>query len=171
MNISPLQLRQRGFAARLLGIVRHLGVDPACLQIEVTESSLAERISDAMETLTELHAAGMQIALDDLGTGWSSLNLVSHLPLDKLKVDRVFVSKLRHDQASKAVADVIIAMGKALGLEIVGEGVDSEQTLDYLRRHGCRQMQGNLLAEPMPAADFLRWYASRSHAGSGERLH
>ncbi len=171
MNISPLQLRQRGFAARLLGIVRRLGVDPACLQIEVTESSLAERISDAMETLTELHAAGIQIALDDLGTGWSSLNLVSHLPLDKLKVDRVFVSKLRHDQASKAVADVIIAMGKALGLEIVGEGVDSEQTLDYLRRHGCRQMQGNLLAEPMPAADFLRWYASRSHAGSGERLH
>ena len=171
MNISSLQFRQRGFAARLLSIVRQHGVDPGCLQIEVTESSLAERVSDAMETLTELHAAGMQIALDDLGTGWSSLNLISHLPLDKLKIDRVFVSKLQHDQASKAVAEVVIAMGRALGLEIVGEGVDSESALDYLRSQGCRQVQGNLLGEPMPADDFLQWCVRRSSSTPDVRLH
>ena len=171
MNISTLQFRQRGFAARLLSIVRQHGVDPGCLQIEVTESSLAERVSDAMETLTELHAAGMQIALDDLGTGWSSLNLISHLPLDKLKIDRVFVSKLQHDQASKAVAEVVIAMGRALGLEIVGEGVDSELALDYLRSQGCRQVQGNLLGEPMPPDDFLQWYTRRSQSGPSQRMH
>ncbi len=171
MNISTLQFRQRGFAARLLNIVRHHGVDPACLQIELTESSLAERVSDAMETLTELHAAGMQIALDDLGTGWSSLNLISHLPLDKLKVDRIFVSRLQHDNASKAVAEVIIAMGKAMDLEIVGEGVDSQQTLDYLRSHGCQQVQGNLLGEPMPPADFVRWYAQHSPSMPAHWLH
>ncbi len=171
MNISTLQFRQRGFAARLLNIVRQHGVDPHCLQIEVTENSLAERVSDAMETLTELHAAGMQIALDDLGTGWSSLNLISHLPLDKLKVDRVFVSKLQHDQASKAVAEVIIAMGKALGLEIVGEGVDSEQTLEYLRSQGCRQVQGNLLGEAMPPAEFLQWHARHVQSRSQQTLH
>ena len=171
MNISTLQFRQRGFAARLLSIVRRHGVDPAYLQIEVTESSLAERVSDAMETLTELHAAGMKIALDDLGTGWSSLNLISHLPLDKLKVDRIFVSKLGHDQASRAVAEVIIAMGRALDLEIVGEGVDSEQTLDYLRNQGCRQVQGNWLGAPMPAGDFLHWYARRSASTPSLGLH
>lgn len=171
MNISTLQFRQRGFAARLLSIVRQHGMDPGCLQIEVTESSLAERVSDAMETLTELHASGMQIALDDLGTGWSSLNLISHLPLDKLKVDRIFVSKLQHDQASKAVAEVIMAMGKALSLEIVGEGVDSQETLDYLRQQGCRQMQGNLLGAPMPPDEFVQWYDSHSPSRAVQALH
>lgn len=166
MNISTLQFRQRGFVARLLNIIRRYGVDPTCLQIEVTESSLAERASDAMETLAELHAAGLTIALDDLGTGGCSLDLISHLPLDNLKVDRIFVSKLQHDQASRAVAEVIIAMGRAMNLVIVGEGVDSEQTLDYLRRQGCRQVQGNLLGAPMPADQFVQWYAQHSSSAT-----
>ena len=166
MNVSTLQFRQRGFVARLLNIIRRYGMDPTCLQIEVTESSLAERASDAMETLTELHAAGLTIALDDLGTGGCSLDLISHLPLDNLKVDRIFVSKLQHDQASRAVAEVIIAMGRAMDLVIVGEGVDSEQTLDYLRRQGCRQVQGNLLGAPMPADQFVQWYAQHTSSTS-----
>ena len=171
MNISTLQFRQRGFARRLLNIIQGHGVDPACLQIELTESSLAECVGEAMETLTELHTSGIQIALDDLGMGYSSLNLICHLPLDKLKVDRAFVSALHQDQASKAIAEVIIAMGKALGLAIVGEGVDSEQTLGYLRRQGCQQVQGNFLAEPMPPADFLKWYDQYSQARSSQPLH
>ncbi len=167
MNISTLQFRQRGFAARLLNIIREQRVDPGSLQIEVNESSLSERVSDAMETLGELHAAGIQIALDDLGTGWSSLSLISHLPLDKLKVDRQFVSKLEQDPASKAVAEVILAMGKALGLEVVGEGIDSEAALDYLRSHGCRHAQGHLFGAPMPAPAFTQWY--RQHYAEGAR--
>ena len=78
---------------------------------------------------------------------------------------------LHQDQASKAIAEVIIAMGKALGLAIVGEGVDSEQTLGYLRRQGCQQVQGNFLAEPMPPADFLKWYDQYSQARSSQPLH
>ena len=120
-----------------------------------------ERVDDAMGTLSELHSAGMQIALDDLGTGCSSLSIISHLPLDKLKIDQVFVNKLQHDPASQAVAEAIIAMGKALRLEIVGEGIESEQTLNYLRQHGCRQAQGNFFSQPLPAAEFLRWYRER----------
>ncbi|MFM8467470.1 MAG: putative bifunctional diguanylate cyclase/phosphodiesterase [Oxalobacteraceae bacterium] len=171
MNISTLQFRQRGFVARLLNIVRQHGVDPGYLQIEVTESALVERTSDAMEALAELDAAGMNIALDDLGTVGCSLDLITHLPLDTLKVDQIFVSKLEHDQASRAVADTIIAMGKAMDLNIVGEGVDTDQTLAYLRSRGCRQVQGNLLGAPMPAYDFLQWYLGRSPSKPTTRSH
>lgn len=161
INISALQFRQRGFSTRLLEIVRGHQVDPNCLQIEVTESSLMERVDDAMETLSELHSAGIQIALDDLGTGCSSLSIISHLPLDKLKIDQVFINKLQYDPASQAVAEAIIAMGKVLKLEIVGEGIESEQALDYLRSHGCRHAQGNLFSRPLPATEFSHWYSER----------
>ena len=168
MNISALQFRQRGFASRLLSIIRRHHVDPGCLQIEVTENSLADRIDDAMETLSELHSAGIQVALDDLGTGSSSLSSISHLPLDKLKIDQVFVNKLRHDPASRAVAEAVISMGKALQLDLVGEGIESEETLAYLRSHGCEQAQGNLFSHPLPAAEFTRWYRER---GSGAHAY
>lgn len=171
MNISALQFRQRGFAARLLGIIRRHHVDPSCLQIEVTENSLTDRIDDAMETLEELHSAGIQVALDDLGTGSSSLRTISHLPLDKLKVDQMFVNKLRDDPASRAVAEAVISMGKALQLGLVGEGIESEETLDYLRSHGCEQAQGNLFSHPLPAAEFTRWYRERSSGGHAFRPH
>ena len=91
--------------------------------------------------------------------------------LDTLKVDQIFVSKLEHDQASRAVADTIIAMGKAMDLNIVGEGVDTDQTLAYLRSRGCRQVQGNLLGAPMPAHDFLQWYLGRSPSTPTTRSH
>ena len=165
MNISPLQFRQRGFAARLLSIVRNSGIDPHCLQIEVNESTVMERVDDAIETLNQLHAAGMLIALDDLGTGCSNLSAISHLPLDKLKIDHIFVRRLAHDKSSQAITEAIIAMGKSLSLDVVGEGIESRQSLDYMRSHGCSQVQGNWFSRPLPAAAFQRWY--RQHLKSG----
>ena len=165
LNISPLQFRQRGFAARLLSIVRNSGIDPHCLQIEVNESTVMERVDDAIETLNQLHAAGMLIALDDLGTGCSNLSAISHLPLDKLKIDHIFVRRLVHDKSSQAISEAIIAMGKSLSLDVVGEGVESQQSLDYMRSHGCSQVQGNWFSRPLPAAAFQRWY--RRHLKSG----
>ena len=158
LNISPLQFRQRGFASRLLGIVRNSGIDPHCLQIEVNESTVMERADDAIETLNQLHAAGMLIALDDLGTGCSNLSAISHLPLDKLKIDHVFVRRLAHDKSSQAITEAIIALGKSLSLDVVGEGIESQQSLDYMRLHGCTQVQGNWFTRPLPAAAFQRWY-------------
>ena len=158
LNISPLQFRQRGFASRLLSIVHNAGIDPHCLQIEVNESTIMERVDDAIETLNQLHAAGMLIALDDLGTGCSNLSAISYLPLDKLKIDHIFVRRLAHDKSSQAITEAIIAMGKSLSLDVVGEGIESQQSLDYMRSHGCSQVQGNWFTRPLPAAAFQRWY-------------
>ena len=158
INISPLQFRQRGFAQRLLAIVKHAQIDAGTLQIEVTENALMDGIDEAITTLDAIHAAGIRIALDDFGTGCSSLRTLSQLPLDSLKVDQAFVQHLSHDRASQAIAEAILAIGHRLDLAIVGEGVESEQDYDYLRQHGCDQVQGNLFSQPLPAAAFVDWY-------------
>lgn len=167
LNISPLQFRQRGFAARLINIVRGSGIDPHYLQIEVNESTVMERVEEAIETLNQLHAAGMLIALDDLGTGCSNLSAISHLPLSKLKIDQVIVRRLAHDKSSQAVTEAIIAMGRSLALEVVGEGIESQQSLDYMRAHGCSLGQGHWFARPLPAPAFQRWY--RRHMKARQR--
>ncbi len=163
-NISPLQFRQRGFAQRLLAIVREQGLDPSLLQVEVTESALAERTDEAAAVLQELHRAGIRITLDDFGTGCSSLSALAGLPLDKLKVDQGFVQRLGHDRGSRAVTEAIIAMGRTLGADVIGEGIETPQALDYLRLHGCHTAQGHLFSRPLPAAQFADW--CRSHAAA-----
>lgn len=157
INISPLQFRQRGFVHRLLEIVRASKLHPSLLQVELTEIALTERTDDAIEVLNQLHAAGIVIALDDFGVGSLSLSMLGNLPLDKLKIDYRFVHRLANDRGSQAVTDAIIVMGRTLGFDIVGEGVEDEQALDYLRGHGCQMMQGNLFSEPLPPAQFAHW--------------
>ncbi len=157
MNISPLQFRQRGFARRLLAILGESCLDPGLLQVEVTENALIDRVDEAIEVFNQLHAAGIRIALDDFGCSGLGLATVGKLPLDKLKVDYAFVHRLAHDRGSQAVADAIISMGRALGLEIVGEGVEDGVSRDYLRAHGCSTMQGNLFSAPLPPEQFAHW--------------
>lgn len=103
----------------------------------------------------------MKIALDDFGTGYSSLSRLSRLPLDKRKVDQSFVRGIRNDPASRAITEAIMALGHNQKLDVIGEGVDSEETLRYLEEHGCGQVQGCWLSKPLPAADFVRWYQER----------
>ncbi len=164
MNVSSLQFRQRGFVARLLVIVSQSQIEPACFQIEVTESTVMEGIDEAIGMLTEIHAAGICIALDDFGTGYSSLSDLSHMPLDKLKLDPSFVQGLTDDRSSQAITEAIIAFGHTLNLEIVGEGIESEQSLNYLRLHGCQEVQGNLFSGALPAMEFVDWYRKKEHA-------
>jgi EAL domain-containing protein (putative c-di-GMP-specific phosphodiesterase class I) len=163
MNISPLQFRQRGFVHRLLQILQTSTLDPSLLQIEVTEGALTERIDDAITVLKQLHKAGIRIALDDFGVGSLSLAALGTLPIHTLKVDYAFVHRLAHDRASQAVTDAIISMGHALGMAIVGEGVEDEVSLDYLRAHGCHTMQGNLFSVPLPPDEFAHWLRARAH--------
>ncbi|MGH8806597.1 MAG: EAL domain-containing protein [Noviherbaspirillum sp.] len=161
INVSPLQFRQRGFAQRLQEIVQQTGIDPSRLQIEVTESTVMESVDEAIQTLNAIRASGIRIALDDFGTGYSSLSRLSHLPLDKLKVDQSFVRRLAHDHASRAIVGAIIALGRMLNLEVVGEGIESADALAYLHAHGCDQAQGFWIGPPMPADDFARWYREK----------
>ncbi|RJG04104.1 EAL and GGDEF domain-containing protein [Noviherbaspirillum sedimenti] len=162
INVSPLQFRQRGFARTLTDIILDSAVEPACIEIEVTESTLMDSMEDAVAILKNIRAAGMRIALDDFGTGYSSLSHLSHLPLDKLKVDQSFVRRLANDRASRAITGAIITLGRTLNLEVVGEGIESEETLDYLRQNGCDQAQGFYISRPLPAAAFADWYRAHS---------
>ncbi len=163
INVSPLQFRQRGFASKLADIILDSAVDPAWIQIEVTESTVMDNVDDAIVTLNKIRAAGIRIALDDFGTGYSSLSHLSNLPLDKLKVDQSFVKRIVHDKASRAITGAIIMMGRTLNLEVVGEGIETEEALNYLQQHDCDQAQGFFISHPLPAAEFSQWYRERSH--------
>ncbi|HEX8988457.1 MAG TPA: EAL domain-containing protein [Rhodocyclaceae bacterium] len=158
INVSPLQFREKAFAARIGRIAADYGIEAAGLQIEVTESAIMENVDEAVRILQELKSHGMKIALDDFGTGYSNLGSLSRLPIDKLKVDQSFVRHIGDDARSRAIARAVIALGRALGLEIVAEGIESAETLGYLRGVGCDQVQGYFFSKPLPAAEFACWY-------------
>jgi diguanylate cyclase (GGDEF)-like protein/PAS domain S-box-containing protein len=157
INVSPLQFRQKGFADKLSRIMSESGIDPSCVQLEVTESAVMENLDDAVAILNRIKSLGVKVALDDFGTGYSSLSHLSSLPLDKLKVDQSFVKRIGSDQASQAVTEAIIALGRSLKLEVIGEGIESEDALRYLREHGCDQAQGYWFSQPLPALEFAGW--------------
>ncbi|HJW57093.1 MAG TPA: EAL domain-containing protein [Burkholderiaceae bacterium] len=157
INVSPFQFRQRGFAETLNGIISETGIDPGCLQLEITESAIMENLDEAVEILNRIKSLGVKVALDDFGTGYSSLSQLSSLPLDKLKVDQSFVKRIGIDQASQAVTEAIIALGHSLKLEVIGEGIESEDALRYLKEHGCDQAQGYWYSRPLPAPAFAEW--------------
>jgi diguanylate cyclase (GGDEF)-like protein/PAS domain S-box-containing protein len=161
INVSPLQFRQPGFAALLSSVIADSRVDPTCLEVEVTEGTVMESVEDAVEILQRIKSLGVRIALDDFGTGYSSLSSLSSLPIDKLKVDQSFVRRIEGDQASRAVTEAIIALGRSLRLDVVGEGIESAFTLQYLQEHGCHQAQGFWFSQPLPPAAFVAWYEAR----------
>jgi len=157
INVSPLQFRQRAFADRLRAIIASAGVAPEYLQVEVTESAVMDSVDEAVRILDRIKRYGIKVALDDFGTGYSSLSRLGVLPLDKLKVDQSFVKGVESERTSRAIIDAIIALGRTLNLEVVGEGIESEDAMRYLRARHCDQAQGYLISRPLPAAEFAAW--------------
>jgi len=161
VNVSAIEFRQKAFASQLARTVTASGMDPSCLQIELTESAVMDNISAAIETLREIRAMGIKIALDDFGTGYSSLNHLKNLPLDKLKIDQSFILRIESDRPNQSITEAIIGLGRTLNLRVVGEGIESEEAMNFLRNHGCDEAQGFLFSEPLPAAEFESWH--RNH--------
>src|SRR5690606_20777142 len=120
------------------------------------------QVEDAVKTLTKLKNLGVRIALDDFGTGYSSLSYLSFLPIDKLKVDQSFIQNIDTNARSLAIAETVIALGKKLNVEVVAEGIESEDALQLLRDRECLLGQGYLIGEPMPAEIFIEWYKSQN---------
>lgn len=158
INVAPQQFRQRSFVTQLAQQVRDCGMDPSRLQIELTESTVLEDVPDTMAALQELRAIGIRVALDDFGRGYSSIGLLSTLPIDTLKIDQSFVNGIGQDPKSQAITDTVLALGRSLHLQVVGEGIESEEVFDYLREQGCDQAQGYYLSKPLPADAFVHWY-------------
>lgn len=111
--------------------------------------------------MKRIKSLGVNVALDDFGTGYSSLSRLTSLPLDKLKVDQSFVRRVEYDAASRAVTEAVIALGRSLKLDVHGEGIETENALQYLREHGCNQAQGFLFSKALPAAEFFVWSQNR----------
>ncbi len=154
VNLSPIQFRHTGLVQSVADALAEAALDPACLELEVTESFVmhdAERINVAMQSLKAL---GVDISVDDFGTGYSSLSYLKRFPVDRLKVDKSFVRDIDSDPDDAAIVRAIITLGHALGLRVVAEGVETRAHLDYLRQHGCDEVQGYYFSRPVPAANM-----------------
>jgi diguanylate cyclase (GGDEF)-like protein len=155
VNISPMQLRDVGFAEQVARILKETGLDPSRLQLETTESVLLEHSDTTSTVIAALRQSGVRVALDDFGTGYSSLSYLRRQSIDKLKIDRSFVRLLDEDQSARAIAKTFIELALALKVEVTAEGVETDTQKALLVRMGCHQLQGYLLSPPLEPGQLL----------------
>ena len=169
VNISPPELRRRNAAREILECIGDLAGDPNwCLDIEITEGALVGDSSACVHALRLLRAAGVRIAIDDFGTGFSSLGRLSELPIDTLKIDRSFTSRLPTDRKGCTLVSTIIDLAHAFEMTTVAEGVETQAQLDYLVREGCDQSQGYLHSRPIPKSEFERLLSTGAVPAKGK---
>ena len=168
VNISPPELRRRNIAGEILEAIGDLAVESDWgIDIEITEGALSGDSSSCVHALRLLRAAGMRIAIDDFGTGFSSLGRLSELPIDTLKIDRAFISRLPSDRRSCTLVSTIIGLAHAFDMTTVAEGVETQAQLDYLVREGCDESQGFLHSRPLPRSELERWLIGVGSAATG----
>jgi len=154
VNLSPLQLRQPNLVQVVAEVLRETGLDAQLLDLEVTESINVKSIPNLLETLHGLRELGCGISIDDFGTGQSSLDYIKRFPADRIKIDQAFVRNIGVDPDDEAIVRATISMAHNLNREVVAEGVEVEQHLDFLRAEGCEVLQGFLFCRPLPAPTF-----------------
>jgi len=162
VNLSPRQFRQLNLSTIVAEVVDGARLDPAWLELEITETLLMEDTQTSSATLAALKQRGVKISVDDFGTGYSSLNYLKRFPIDTLKIDQSFVRDITSDADDAAIASAIIALAHSLRLEVVAEGVETEGQLAFLREHGCDLAQGYLFSRPLPAAGLSELLHYRS---------
>jgi diguanylate cyclase (GGDEF)-like protein/PAS domain S-box-containing protein len=154
VNVSAKQLRQAEFISQVKAQVRHHGINPMRLKLELTEGMLLEDIEDTIKTMNILSEIGIQFSLDDFGTGYSSLQYLKRLPLDQLKIDQSFVRDIVTDSSDKAIVKTIIAIAHSLNLDVIAEGVETEAQHRFLFNEGCAHFQGYRFGKPLPLKQF-----------------
>ncbi len=162
VNISAVQFRRGDLVETVRSVLSESGFDPGLLCLELTESVLMVDTAHAQEKLTELRSLGLSLSLDDFGTGYSSLSYLSRMPVQELKVDQSFIRRIHHAVTDAAVVNTIIAMGQELGLELVAEGVETEEQRSHLNDRGCNSMQGFLFSRPLPPEEMLKFLNGKS---------
>jgi Amt family ammonium transporter len=148
VNLSGRQLLQPEMGEQLAGMLSRCGLHPARLRLELTESILIGNGAAAIEALNKLRATGVRLCIDDFGTGYSSLSYLHELPIDSLKIDRSFIGAMVEDERKIKIVQTILLLGRGLGIEVVAEGVETQQQADVLRRMGCERAQGYFFARP-----------------------
>src|SRR5713226_5871220 len=160
VNVSAQQFRSPGFVEAVGRALRASELEPALLELELTESVLVENREEAADILKRLKALGVQIAVDDFGTGYSSLSYLSRLPIDCLKIDRSFVSRVQERGRDAAIAQAVITLAHSLGLRVVAEGVETDDQREFLRSHACDLGQGYLFSRPVQPDAIARLVAA-----------
>jgi diguanylate cyclase (GGDEF)-like protein len=165
VNFSPMQLRNEGIVEYVEQALEKNGMDPEWLEIELTETAVMHDQDDNSGTIRRLQALGISISIDDFGMGYSSFNRLKHLSFDVIKIDRSFISGIG-SACDEAVVRAMIGMAHTLSVKLLGEGVETAEQLDFLRREGCDQYQGYYFSRPIPADDFSRLLSRQMHLAS-----
>jgi diguanylate cyclase (GGDEF)-like protein len=156
VNLSPVQIRDRGFVDVVSAVLKESGLEPSRLVLEMTEGVLIDNPDEMAVRLLELRALGVQLALDDFGSGYSSLSYLQRLPFNKVKIDRSFVTSLDHSANGGVIIQAVVTLCRALGMSVVIEGVETEEQRVLVRLAGCNEMQGYLFAKPAPREEIDR---------------
>jgi EAL domain-containing protein (putative c-di-GMP-specific phosphodiesterase class I) len=158
VNLSPRQFADEHLLQDVDEALLASGMSPVLLQLEVTESMVMRNVSRAIRVLDAIQNRGIRLAIDDFGTGYSSMSLMKQFPIDTIKIDRSFVRDLANDSEDQA----IISMGKALGMTVIAEGVETLEQQEFLRTHACDEMQGFLFSKPLPPRELAELLRSAS---------
>lgn len=159
VNLSAHQFKQTGLFNMVHTVLKDTGLKPQFLDLELTESDAMQNVDASLKILMELKELGIQVSIDDFGTGYSSLSYLKQFPIDRLKIDRSFIADIATDPNDATIVQAIVAMAHCLSLDVVAEGVETEEQLKFLRQHGCNEVQGYFLGHPVPADEFRQLLA------------
>ena len=162
VNISLLQIMQEDFVEMVLSILKECDLDAQYLELEMTETMLIQNFKWVVEKLGILRDKGVRVALDDFGTGYSSLNYINQLPINILKIDKSFVDTISSHEEQKVIINILISLGHRMGLEVIAEGVETEEEYAYLHRYGCDSLQGYLFSKPLTEGEILELLEEKS---------
>lgn len=154
VNLSRRQFQQKNLSDRVSRILKETGLEPKYLELEITESLVMQNEAEAALVLKQWQKLGITISIDDFGTGYSSLSYLKDFPFEIIKIDKSFVSNITEDRKTAAITIAIIQLAHSLDLKVIAEGVETEEELDFLRKHECDEIQGYLFSRPLPASEF-----------------
>ena len=161
VNLSVRQFLQNDLVSSIAAALAETGLAPDCLELELTESLVMTDVEHAIGILRQLKDLGVYLSIDDFGTGYSSLSYLKRFPIDVLKIDQSFVRDISVDADDAAITVSIISLAHSLKLHVIAEGVETQEQLDFLRHHGCDEMQGYLFSPPIAAEQFIQLLQSK----------
>ncbi|QZY56497.1 GGDEF domain-containing response regulator [Crassaminicella profunda] len=163
VNLSARQFELQDLTKMVSGILEETGLEPQYLELEITESIAMQNIDHTLKMINELKTMGVKFAIDDFGTGYSSLSQLNSFSINKLKIDRSFVSKIDGEKGNSIIASTVLALGKSLELGVVAEGVETKEQVDFFKENECDEMQGYYFGRPMPNEEFEKFYNKKIH--------
>ncbi|MBE6068105.1 MAG: EAL domain-containing protein [Clostridium lundense] len=158
VNLSTLQFHLQDLKKVVQEVLKETGLEPQYLELEITESIAMQNVEYTIKTINEIKEMGVKFSIDDFGTGYSSLSKLNSLSVDKLKIDKSFVSEIGGEKNDSIIASIIMSLGKSLELEVVAEGVETQEQVDFLKENTCDEMQGYFFGKPMCSEDFIEFY-------------